>query len=92
MPKHRRFDEAEYLKNDGMIAEYLRLAAERGDETHCLDCLSDALRARSINQLAGETGIDRDKLWKLFSGGGAGHAKATLAKVSRAISAPALVG
>jgi probable addiction module antidote protein len=91
MLKHRRFDEAEYLKNDGMIAEYLRLAAERGDETHYLDCLSDALRARSINQLANETGIDRDKLWKLFAGG-AKPAKVTLAKVSKAISAPAPVG
>jgi len=57
----------EYLENDEAIAEYLLAAMERDDEIHLRRCFAKAAQARTINQLARETGIDRKMLFNMFS-------------------------
>jgi probable addiction module antidote protein len=61
------YDSAETLTDDEMIAGYLQRAAKRDDADYFRKCLSTAMRARAINQLAVETGIDRQDIYEMFS-------------------------
>ena len=61
-----RYDSVDYLGNDEAIAEYLQAALEREDDAHLRRCLAKATRARAINQLVTETGIDRQTLCDMF--------------------------
>jgi len=61
------FDSVEYLDNEETIAEYLTAAMARGDEIHIRHCLADATKARALLQLAKETGIARDTIYKMLS-------------------------
>jgi len=63
----KKFDPVEFLENDEDIAAFLQSAAERNDEKHFLNCLSHAMRAGAINQLARKTGVDREALCEMFS-------------------------
>lgn len=87
MERLTRWDSAEFLEDEEDIVGYLRLAVERGDEAHFVFCLSNAIRARAINQLAKETGVAREKIYELFSPD-AKPSKATIAKVTKVVSAP----
>jgi probable addiction module antidote protein len=77
-----KWDGAEYLEDEEMIAELLRLAMARGNKEHLVNCLDCAMRARNINRLAEETGIDRKKIFEMLSE--AKGAKTTLIKVAKA--------
>jgi probable addiction module antidote protein len=90
MARLTKWDGAEYLDSEEAIAEFLQLAAERGDESHYINCLSNALRARAINQLAKDTGIARENIFKLFAedATSAKPNQATLAKIAGAIGSP----
>jgi probable addiction module antidote protein len=81
--KLTRWDSAEFLDTEEAIGLYLRKAMERGNKEHILNCLSDAMRARNINQLAKDTGIDREKIYEMFSGAKA--AKTTVVKAAKAV-------
>jgi probable addiction module antidote protein len=58
------FDPAEYLKNDADIAAYLSVVIEEGDAGELAHALGVAARARGMAQIAEETGIGREALYK----------------------------
>jgi len=89
-----KYDPIEYLDTDEDIAEYLTAAMERGDEAQMRSCLADAAKARAINQLAKETGIDRLELCRMFAQGGEAPPPSleSMAKVAQAFAVPAHAG
>ena len=64
------FDAAEYLTSDVAQAEYLTAALEENDPAFFADAIGVVARARGMSQLANETGLTRDTLYKAFSQGG----------------------
>lgn len=63
----KSFDPAEWLEDDEMIAEYLRLAFESGDIRETVRALNDVARARNMTDLAKKMGISRQGLYKTLS-------------------------
>ena len=90
MARLTKWDSVEFLEDEELISGYLDAAMETGDKEHILYCISQALRARAINQLVTETGIDRDKLCEMFLDSGKLTETATK-KVCKALSAPVAV-
>lgn len=58
------FDAAEHLKDDADIAAYLSVVIEEGDAGELAHALGVAARARGMAQIAKETGIGREALYK----------------------------
>lgn len=58
------FDPAEHLKDDADIAAYLSLVIEEGDFGELARALGVAARARGMSQIAEETGLGREALYK----------------------------
>jgi probable addiction module antidote protein len=84
MTKLRKFDPVRYLDSDDMIEEYLLAACEGGDASHIARALGDVARARGISDLARETGLTRQALYKALSGEG-NPEFATITKVAEAL-------
>ncbi len=63
------FDAAEFLDNDAVIAEYLSAAAEDRNPNVFIAALGDVAKARGMAQIAKETGLGRESLYKAFSAG-----------------------
>jgi probable addiction module antidote protein len=80
----RRFDAADYLETPEDIQAYLDAAAADGDPTVLAVALGAVARARNMAQLARETGMTREGLYKALSPGG-NPAFGTVAKVARAL-------
>jgi probable addiction module antidote protein len=68
--KTKLFDAAEVLTNEARIAAYLEEAFETGDPDSIISAIGDVLRARNVAQLARETGLTRETLYRAFSPGG----------------------
>lgn len=66
--KTRPFDMANYLGSEEEIAEYLRQVLEDGDPTELAVALGNIARARGMSQLARDTGLSRESLYKSLSG------------------------
>ena len=66
--KTRPFDMANYLGNEEEVAEYLRQVLEDGDPVELAAALGDIARARGMTQLARDTGLSRESLYKSLSG------------------------
>ncbi len=68
MIKTKRFDAADYLDSEEMIAAYLeesaRDAAEYNDYGIFLDAIATAAKARGMMQVAKDAGISRESLYK----------------------------
>lgn len=64
----RPFDIAEYLDDEAMITEYMNVVLEENDPTMLASALGDIARARGMTQLAKETGLSRESLYKGLSG------------------------
>ena len=64
------FDPAEYLKSDEALAEYLTAALETEDASFIADALGVVARAKGMAQLANETGLGRNSLYKTLSKNG----------------------
>jgi probable addiction module antidote protein len=64
------FDAAEYLTTEVAQAEYLTAALEENDPAFFADALGVVSRARGMSQLAKDTGLTRDTLYKAFGEGG----------------------
>lgn len=62
-----RWDASEYLETEADIAAYLNAALEDGDTSVIAAALGDIARAKGMTQLAKETGITRDGLYKALS-------------------------
>ena len=66
--KTRPFDMANYLHSEEEIAEYLRQVLEDNDPAELAGALGDIARARGMTQLARDTGLSRESLYKSLSG------------------------
>ena len=66
--KTRPFDMANYLNREEEIAEYLRQVLEDNDPAELASALGDIARARGMTQLARDTGLSRESLYKSLSG------------------------
>lgn len=82
--KASAYDAAEFLDTDEDIVAYLNAALEDGDPSLVSAALGDVARARGMTQLAHETGITRDGLYKALSPSG-NPSFATVQKVVRAL-------
>ena len=80
----RPFDMANYLGSEEEITEYLRQVLEDGDPCELAAALGDVARARGMTQLARDTGLSRESLYKSLSGERAPSSD-TLLKVIRAL-------
>lgn len=63
------FDAADYLDSDEAIAAYLSAALEDDDPDLFLTAVKDVARARGMTQLAKDTGLGRESLYKALSPG-----------------------
>lgn len=82
--KTRAFDMANYLQDDKDVAEYLRQALEDGDPAELAAALGAIARARGMTQLAKDTGLSRESLYRSLSGERAPNSD-TLFKVIKAM-------
>jgi probable addiction module antidote protein len=78
------FDAADYLTNEETISEYLTAALEDPNPDVFLVAVKDIARARGMTQLAKDTGLGRESLYKALSPG-AQPRYATIMKVVRAL-------
>ncbi|QTQ34602.1 putative protein HI1420 [Aromatoleum petrolei] len=84
--KLRKWDTAEHLKNEEEMALYLEACLkEAGDDAAFIaKALGDIARAKGMTQLAKDTGLGRESLYKALSGEG-NPSFATILKVTHAL-------
>ena len=63
------FDVAKYLDSKEIIAEYLSQILEDGDMDELLSAIGDIARAKGMTQIAKDTGLGRESLYKTFHKG-----------------------
>jgi probable addiction module antidote protein len=78
------FDAARYLTDDAAIAEYMNAVLEENDPDLLLLALGDIARARGMAQIAKETGLGRESLYKALTPGAKPRFD-TVFKVARAL-------
>lgn len=64
-----RFDAADYLDNEEVIAEYISAALEDPNPEAFLAAVADVAKARGMTQLARDTGLGRESLYKALAPG-----------------------
>ncbi len=69
MKKNAPFDAADYLENEEVIAEYLSAALEDKNPDVFLVAVTDVAKARGMTQLARDTGLGRESLYKALTPG-----------------------
>jgi probable addiction module antidote protein len=82
--KTRRYDAAEYLETPEDMAAYLEAALEDGEPAVIVQALGAIARARGMTQIARDTGLGRESLYKALSHEG-NPEFATVLKVVRAL-------
>jgi|SRR5690554_198157 len=82
----KRWDSAEYLRTDEDIQMYLEACIEEGgdDPAFIVHALGVIARAKNMSQLARDTGLTREGLYKAFSSEG-NPTFTTVAKVAKAL-------
>jgi probable addiction module antidote protein len=78
------WDAAEHLKTDEDMAGYLEAALEDGDPKLVAAVLGDIARAKGMTQVAQDTGLGRESLYKALSPEG-NPELGTVLKVVRAL-------
>jgi len=68
--KTTEWDPAEYLNTPESIAAYLEAAFDDGDPALIATALGDIARAIGMTQLASQTGVTREALYKALSPNG----------------------
>lgn len=69
MSEFSPFDAADYLDDEETIAEYLTAALEDPNPDVFLVAVRDVARARGMAQLARDTGLGRESLYKALTPG-----------------------
>jgi probable addiction module antidote protein len=69
MIKTTPFDVSEYLESDEMMAEYLTLTLEDENPEVFVAALGDVAKARGMAQIAKDTGLSRESLYKSLRSG-----------------------
>lgn len=64
-----RFDAADYLDNDVVIAEYINAALEDENPNVLLQAIADVAKARGMTKLAKDVGLGRESLYKALAPG-----------------------
>ena len=82
--KTRPWDTAEHLTTEADMAAYLEAALEDGDPALIAAALGDIARAKGMSQIAHETGLGRESLYKALSPDG-NPEFSTVLKVVRAL-------
>ncbi|HEX4944251.1 MAG TPA: addiction module antidote protein [Usitatibacteraceae bacterium] len=78
------FDAARYLTDDAAIAEYMSVVLETDDPDLLLLALGDVARARGMAQVAKDSGLGRESLYKALAPGAKPRFD-TVMKVARAL-------
>jgi len=73
------YDPAEDLATDEAIATFMAEAFQTNDATYIAHALGIAARAKGMAQIAGQTGLSREQLYRSFSEHGNPTLKTTLA-------------
>ncbi|NLY57794.1 MAG: putative addiction module antidote protein [Gammaproteobacteria bacterium] len=68
-PVITEFDLADYLDSEEMIAEYLSQVLAEGDTDELLQAIGHVAKARGMSQIAKDTGLGRESLYKAFAPG-----------------------
>lgn len=84
MTRFTPFDAADYLTDEATIAEYLTAALEDPNPDLFLVAVKDVARARGMTQLAKDTGLGRESLYKALAPGAKPRFE-TVMKVVRAL-------
>lgn len=79
-----KFDIADYLDNNEMIAEYLNAVLEEGNDSEIIVAIGNIAKAIGMTKIAEETGMSRPSLYKALSEG-AKPQFTTIMKVLKAI-------
>ncbi len=79
-----KFDIADYLDSNEMVAEYLNSVLEEGDSDDVVVALGHIAKAIGMTKIAEETGMSRPSLYKALSDG-AKPQFSTIMKVIKAV-------
>ncbi len=82
--KTRPYDAAEYLETEADMAAYLQAVLEEGEPALVVHALGNIARARGMSQIARQTGLGRDSLYRALSPEG-NPEFATILKVVQAL-------
>lgn len=82
--KTSKFDIADYLDSNEMIAEYLNSVLEEGDNDDVIVALGHIAKSIGMTKIAEETGMSRPSLYKALSDG-AKPQFSTIMKVLKAV-------
>ena len=69
MKKPVPFDAADYLDSEEVIAEYLNVALASEQPDLFLQAIADVAKARGMSQLAKDSGLGRESLYKALAPG-----------------------
>lgn len=69
MSKLTTFDTSQYLDSKEMVAEYLSQVLEDGDMDELLEAIGNIAKAKGMSQIAKDTGLGRESLYKTFQEG-----------------------
>ena len=81
------YDTAEFLDSEEAIAGYLAISLEDPDPDIFLKALGNVLRAKGVANIARETGLAREALYRTCQPGKKPHFD-TIVKITRAIGLP----
>ncbi len=79
-----KFDIAEYLDSNEMIAEYLNAVLEEGNDADIITAIGHIAKAVGMTKIAEKTGMSRPSLYKALSDGAKPQFE-TIMKVLKAI-------
>lgn len=79
-----KFDIADYLDSNEMIAEYLNTVLEDGNDSEIIAAIGHVAKAIGMTKIAEETGLSRPSLYKALSDG-AKPQFGTIMKVLKAV-------
>ena len=79
-----KFDVADYLDSNEMIAEYLNAVLAEGNESDVITAIGHIAKSIGMTKIAQETGLSRPSLYKALSDGAKPQFE-TIMKVLRAI-------
>jgi len=79
-----KFDIADYLDSNEMIAEYLNEVLEQGNENDLITAIGNVAKAIGMTKIAEKSGLSRPSLYKALSDGSKPQFS-TIIKVLKAI-------
>ncbi len=79
-----KFEVADYLDSKEMIAEYLNIVLEKGNNDEIVTAIGHIAKAIGMTKIAEETGLSRPSLYKALSDG-AKPQFSTVLKVLKAV-------